>query len=737
MQFFKNMMQADNIPDTVFFNLHNELVKAVGKKEDISSILDEISNKINILDEESRPEAWEIIFGITHEQSGANIIHQACLAFMQQPRQKKDKQSTASDNLNKIDHIFNDLPTKLKEKITNSIIATSSKGTQMTIIDYFDQNGTIFDDLKKSMNTFYLQRPPLLNAVIKNDFNEVESILQKSSDEAGLKKQATNFVRNLFKNDEKVIRQASSKVLYQRDSDGYNALYHAMKNESTDIVKYLFDSGFDLNKKDESGNTELMHLFTLNTINAALSDAQIAALIAPPNSFITNFHVVNQKGQTPLMLAIELGYTKTAMAILNSDHPGKNRRDIDGKTAFDYAVQHDNIEIQKTLIDKAKLNTQDDLGNTPIHNMIIALSENKINQTNVVKAIEAINQKKTNTTDGFKNYITSNNPFIVENSEGKTPLIIAIQQGLTEVALAILDNDSPGADKIYKNHSTFEYACTSTQPGSEKILAAILMKTPISIDKINSLLTEKTNITSANKEILENYSLVMRTSNIQESNNINNKLVTACIAGNMEEIESAIGADKSLNEQILCGYIALCQDDKSKKLILGEVIILFENSFYSISADPQLPDDTADNEDNEDRAFDIIMKNISPSEQYDFILKLIKRADNPNKKTVLLRKLTNMKTPFDLNGGQKWFSRSIATELHLHNISNDKCPGPKSMYCKLLIMMGKNKEISISIENKKQIPVNAATLNTAHNAQTRTTIHTRKPIPGQSHSIHP
>ena len=137
-----------------------------------------------------------------------------------------------------------------------------------------------------------------------------------------------------------------------------SSLSSAVRKESVDSVKTLVYVGVETNHKTTTGQTPL-------TIAAKKGNVEIVELLVEVGGANTNLRGPN--GITPLMYASKYGYFDITQYLLNK---GANEKalDVKGKSALLYAVENNQLDIAKLLVDMnpALLDFPDDNGYTPI-----------------------------------------------------------------------------------------------------------------------------------------------------------------------------------------------------------------------------------------------------------------------------------------------------------------------------------------------------------------------------------
>jgi serine/threonine protein kinase len=180
-------------------------------------------------------------------------------------------------------------------------------------------------------------------------------------------------------------------------------------NQNTQAIELLLAQGADVNIKDQSSNTPLHILLSVNRYNDP-DDATkgIAEMLIAKGA---NVNAKNYNDETPLHLALlgEYFYTsgQDIIKLLIKAGADVNTRDMNGITPLHLAVQRFNQKNIQLLIAKdANVNAQDNQGKTPLHWAIERFDENRTNQIPVI-------------------LITNGAKLNIKDKNGETPLAIA------------------------------------------------------------------------------------------------------------------------------------------------------------------------------------------------------------------------------------------------------------------------------------------------------------------------
>lgn len=170
---------------------------------------------------------------------------------------------------------------------------------------------------------------------------------------------------------ENVCRDYLRNVIERKDRDGKTLLHHAVKNNEINFIKFLIESGADINAKDNNGRTPL-----------------------------NNFPLYNDEDDYEDRI--------DTLSFLITNGAEINNKDNKGNSILHTAIKKDNINFVRFLIlNGANINNVDNYGNTLLHTAL-----------NDVEMVELL----------LKYY-----PAILRNKQGLTPLDIAAEDGLENI----------------------------------------------------------------------------------------------------------------------------------------------------------------------------------------------------------------------------------------------------------------------------------------------------------------
>jgi cytohesin len=199
------------------------------------------------------------------------------------------------------------------------------------------------------------------------------------------------------------------------DANGFTPLHIAVTKGYSEAVNILIAAGADINAQDS------FHLRTPLQIATERQDRKMVEILLEAGA---NRMVRDSNGVTPLQYAAGRKDFDIFQALVHANS-NINSQDLTGVTPLHYAAGNGNLEAVKALIAAgADASTQDSSGATPLHKAIRAYDKNKPTIYDIVARylIRSGGQGLTGIYD----------------SEGQTPLHIAVQQGNLRMAEYLL-----------------------------------------------------------------------------------------------------------------------------------------------------------------------------------------------------------------------------------------------------------------------------------------------------------
>jgi uncharacterized protein len=227
------------------------------------------------------------------------------------------------------------------------------------------------------------------------------------------------------------------------------------------ILQSLLAHGAHINAQSEDGST-MMH------IAVTTRDVDWIDRLNEEYGQIINYNIKDNKGRTPLQLAIELGHVSLNDAWSPQNSLEKRpvyigndfnvrATDNQGRTGFQLAVIREDWQFVTALLEHgADINHQDLLGNTALHYAVVGIDPKKY--------VEFLLSKKAATN--------------IANSRGQTPLMLVMN--ITnptlrlKIAHLLVEAGSPLAYKNSEGNSIFDLAVAAhDQPLADYIGGAL------------------------------------------------------------------------------------------------------------------------------------------------------------------------------------------------------------------------------------------------------------------------
>ncbi len=349
-------------------------------------------------------------------------------------------------------------PNTLNNEGQSPLATAVDLGNSMYIVQALRAHGAIVDDAIAS-EIQALANKKLLAAVKNGDIDQVNKLLAQGAD---------------------------PNARYENKQP---VLHHAVVNGRQDIVTALFNAGADITAQNFAKMTPLglapnhaMGSRLMGLSNVALLKAVQANDINMVQKLLRNRANINadQNGQTPLMLAIDLGYTTMVQLLI--ENGADINTPVNGKTPLDFAKEKQQRPIATLLKDYALLEAA--------------------KNGNMQKA-------KTLLQDGAD--------INVQNQNGWTPLALAVQHGHTEMVKELIETHhaqidlearfgTPPGDKSLMaltditaiktrlhNNAPLEEADLSALTEAKRILGNLKSQANTFQDKYNTQIQEKEN----------------------------------------------------------------------------------------------------------------------------------------------------------------------------------------------------------------------------------------------------
>ncbi len=255
-----------------------------------------------------------------------------------------------------------------------------------------------------------------------------------------------------------------------RNATGETALFNAVRSDSPDTVTVLSTAGANLEARDALGNTAMHAAVRWNVIRCARALVQAGADASARNlsgktplhdavrlgmanfeSFLitqgADIEARDLQGATPLMEAIDSG-SSGAVERLMDRGASPVSRDNQGRTALHRAVEARRVDIATILLSKgASVNAQDGNGDSPLRMAI--------------------------TVGGtIADALVTKDRVGVADDEGKTPLLIALEEDASEQLLeSFLSRGARVNARDALGRTALHYALAKSRLDFVKILA--------------------------------------------------------------------------------------------------------------------------------------------------------------------------------------------------------------------------------------------------------------------------
>ena len=267
-------------------------------------------------------------------------------------------------------------------------------------------------------------------------------------------------------------------------------IHQACRGGNIEAVKQYLAAGWDVNAKEEDGETPL-HVAAFN------GGKEIAELLLAKGADV---NARNRQGWTPLMVAAKRGKVDIAkLLMIKESDPNPHNK---GWTSLHRAAYHNEIEIVAFLVEMGlDINAKDDKGQTPLHwpanygkvqmvNYLITMGADvnpvatdgffsgetpldaaiKDNQDAVAvllkkhgartaEELEAIiDAAKKGDFDAVKQHLTAGTDVNIKNARGWTPLHLATDQGHKKVVEFLIAKGANVNAKDKKGRTSLDWA---------------------------------------------------------------------------------------------------------------------------------------------------------------------------------------------------------------------------------------------------------------------------------------
>jgi len=263
--------------------------------------------------------------------------------------------ATQENNTEIVEYMLMKPNIQINEKAPNGYtalaIAINQNNTYLTelIIDYCDYNNILIDINEKDASGNY----PIIKAINRNNFDMVVSLM-----EYGIKNKMNMNLRDIngysllylsYKNEYLRIFKYLSKYLdiNQVDCTSQSIIFYAVKKDDINTIKYLCNSGADINIRDNCGNSVIDYaIFNGNS--------EVLKILLQKDDLLMNEY--NSRDETPLISLIkskDFSKMEKEKIVLNFISKGCNIEKVDKKynlSPLIHAVNNKEVFITKLLI---------------------------------------------------------------------------------------------------------------------------------------------------------------------------------------------------------------------------------------------------------------------------------------------------------------------------------------------------------------------------------------------------
>ena len=221
------------------------------------------------------------------------------------------------------------------------------------------------------------------------------------------------------------------------DENGNTALFHAVRNNHLDLVKTMIESGADVNHRNRAGDTAL-----IVAVSTPKGDDEIAQLLlekkANPNDVSNNY--VSKNAHTALELAVQNERDGMIIALLKN---GANPENIQMNTSKHGRPNRSFSDSAFALLSSEK------------NGKTVTRLEHTIRKSEQGEKLlaAALAQNK----EEVRKLLSEGAAVDYRDTEGKTALFYAIQQGNMDTVQLLIQNEANPAHKDRNGKTAMDY----------------------------------------------------------------------------------------------------------------------------------------------------------------------------------------------------------------------------------------------------------------------------------------
>jgi ankyrin repeat protein len=358
------------------------------------------------------------------------------------------------------------------------------------------------------------------------------------------------------------------------DSDSLTPLHHAASQGQTEVVKALLDSEFAITVKRGpdfvtplqlaagKGYPEVVdllikfravvdahgpHLLTALHLAAENGNHKILEKLLDANAQVDPR---DSLGRTPLHLACLKGLTEVATMLINRD-ADTNTADGQNNTALHHAAEKGHTSmIQLLMKRKPELGKQNEVGDTALH---LALRDRHEDAAHfLVRKCADVEAKFHSDSNELGNDSEENRSGAVSginivNESGETPLIIAIKNGLDEIALTIFKVLRAKHEAVgLRRFSEQSVLAMAAEKGNIDIVKALLGSEPSQLSDVGGSGQVESMVTPPKRSVSPPRSSEDEQDTREDDDDVIQALHSACENGHVDVVEELLRAKPTI-----------------------------------------------------------------------------------------------------------------------------------------------------------------------------------------------